>query len=415
MTASVPLDTTHGHHGAPILYHTLDGRNAASWIALFGFAAIAGIGLLAALYMEHNGHWVTGMNNQVVWGMPHVFALFLIVASTGALNVASIGSVFEKAPYKPFARLSGLVALGLQAGGLVILLLDLGRSDRLITFMTSLNLTSIFSLNVFLYSGFFVLVIFYQWTMMDDRLGQMYRPAALAAFVWRLILTTGSGSIFGFMISRSAYHSTLVAPLFLALSMSFGLAAYTLVMLCLQVSTGHKYPSPELLKRLRTLLAILTAVSLYFVVIHHLTNYYVAERRDVERFLLLGGGVFSWLTWVGFGLFGSLIPITLVLSPRNTIGNTKLALALASALVMLGGLCFMYVFIVGGETFPVELFPGKIVTSTFYDGGGITYSPSLPEILLGLGGFGVAGLLVTVGLWALPMLPGSFAESAEDL
>ncbi len=46
--------------------------------------------------MEHHGHVVTGMNNQIVWGMPHVFAIFLIVAASGVLNVASIGSVFGK-------------------------------------------------------------------------------------------------------------------------------------------------------------------------------------------------------------------------------------------------------------------------------------------------------------------------------
>ena len=41
--------------------------------------------------MEEHGHIVTGMTNQVVWGLPHVFAIFLIVAASGALNVASIG------------------------------------------------------------------------------------------------------------------------------------------------------------------------------------------------------------------------------------------------------------------------------------------------------------------------------------
>ena len=41
--------------------------------------SMTGIGFLAAYYMEHHGHYVTGMNNQVVWGMPHVFAIFLIV------------------------------------------------------------------------------------------------------------------------------------------------------------------------------------------------------------------------------------------------------------------------------------------------------------------------------------------------
>ena len=58
--------------------------------------AVTAIGLAAALYMEHSGHVVTGMNNQIVWGMPHVFAIFLIVAASGALNVASIGSVFGR-------------------------------------------------------------------------------------------------------------------------------------------------------------------------------------------------------------------------------------------------------------------------------------------------------------------------------
>lgn len=240
----------------------------------------------------------------------------------------------------------------------------------------------------------------------------MYRPAALAAFIWRLILTTGSGSIFGFMIARSAYHSTLVAPMFIALSLSFGLAVYILVMLWLNASTGRKYPSPELLHRLRILLAILTAVSLYMVVIHHLTNIYVAERRDVERFLLFDSAIYAPLLWIGFGLVGSVLPIALALGPARTVASAKVTLALASAMVVLGGHAFMYVFIVGGEAFPVELFPGKIVSSTFSDGAIASYSPSLPELLLGLGGYGVAGLLMVVGLWALPMLPGGFAEDA---
>jgi Ni/Fe-hydrogenase subunit HybB-like protein len=391
-------------------FHTLDGRNLGSWIALLGFAVVAGIGGLSALYIEAHGHWVTGMNNQVVWGLPHVFALFLILAASGALNVASIGSVFGKRPYKPFGRLSGLLAFALLAGGLTILVLDLGRSDRLITFVTHLNLTSVFALNVFLYSGFFTLVGFYLWTMLDARMERFYRPAALAAFLWRLVLTTGTGSIFGFMVSRSAFHSTIVAPLFIALSMSFGLAVYVLVMFWLQASTGKRYPSADLLRRLRFLLAILVSVSLYFVIIHHLTNYYTAERRDVERFLLFDGGIYTGLLWGGFVVLGSLLPIALVLVPWRSATGAKTALGLASALVVLGGHCFMYVFVIGGEAFPIEMFPGKIVSSSFFDGVVATYAPSLPELLLGLGGFGVVGLVVTVGLWALPMLPGSCVE-----
>ena len=84
---------------------------------------VVAAGLGAALYMEHFGHVVTGMSNQLVWGAPHVFAVFLIVAASGALNVASFSSVFNRLAYKPYARLSGLLALALLAGGLAVLVL----------------------------------------------------------------------------------------------------------------------------------------------------------------------------------------------------------------------------------------------------------------------------------------------------
>ena len=69
------------------------GRSAAYRLLVAGLAIIVVIGLLAAHHMDSNGHFVTGMNNHVGWGIPHVFAVFLIVAASGALNVASTASV----------------------------------------------------------------------------------------------------------------------------------------------------------------------------------------------------------------------------------------------------------------------------------------------------------------------------------
>ena len=120
-----------------------DGMGFYFLMAIFGAFILGGIG--ASWYMEHNGHIVTGMNNRIVWGLPHVFAVFLIVAASGALNVASIGSVFGKAQYKPMGRLSGLLAIALLVGGLAVLVLDLGRPDRLIVAMTKYNFKSIFA------------------------------------------------------------------------------------------------------------------------------------------------------------------------------------------------------------------------------------------------------------------------------
>jgi molybdopterin-containing oxidoreductase family membrane subunit len=383
-------------------YFTIDGRNVGGWVILIGLCALVGMGGLAALYMEHNGHWVTGMTNNVVWGLPHVYALFLLVAASGALNVASIGSVFGKEPYKPFGRLSCLLAISLLAGGLAVLLLDLGRSDRLMVAMTHLNFTSIFAFNIILYSGFFAFVAAYLWVMMDPRMKVFYKPVAVGAFLWRLILTTGSGSVFGFLVSRTAYHTAILAPTFIALSLSVGLACFLVVVLALDFVAGRPKLPDDLRKRISVLLPTLTAVTLYMVVVLHLTNFYSAERRAVERFLLLDGGIYTTVLWVGFVGLGSLLPIAMTL----TLGNrSKLALFLSALLVNIGGLCLMYVVIVGGEAFPIEIFPGKLVSSSFFDGAVNSYVPSLVEFVLAVGGVGVAGLLLVVGLWALPLLP----------
>ena len=96
---------------APVEYRYFTGYSLRSWIVLGCFGLLAALAGLAAMYMETEGHWVTGMTNHVVWGLPHVFAFFFIISASGALNVASIGSVFGKEDYQPLGRLSGVELL----------------------------------------------------------------------------------------------------------------------------------------------------------------------------------------------------------------------------------------------------------------------------------------------------------------
>ena len=370
-------------------------------------AAVVLVGLGAANYMEHHGHYVTGMNNQIVWGIPHVFAVFLIVAASGALNVASIGSVFNKKAYKPLARLSGLLAIALLIGGLAVLVLDLGRPDRLIVAMTYYNFKSIFAWNIFLYTGFIAIVAVYLWMMMERKMNRFTPAAGFFAFIWRLALTTGTGSIFGFLVAREAYDAAIMAPMFVIMSFSFGLAIFILVLMAAFRWTARPLDN-QLLYRLKNLLGVFIAAVLYFVIAFHITNLYIAERQGVEYFLLVDGGIYTQLFWIGQILLGSLLPLAMIYHP--TLGKSRAVIGWASALVILGGLVQMYVILIGGQAYPLTLFPGMDVSSSFYDGVVNTYTPSLPEFLLGFGGVGIALLAVAVGAKVLPFLP----ESLED-
>jgi molybdopterin-containing oxidoreductase family membrane subunit len=65
----------------------------------------------------------------------------------------------------------------------------------------------------------------------------------------------------------------------------------------------------------------------------------------------------------------------------------------------------LYVFIIGGQAFPLEIFPGYEVTSSFRDGQIASYAPSLPEVLLGLGGVAAAFLIALVGVQVFDFMP----------
>jgi molybdopterin-containing oxidoreductase family membrane subunit len=392
-------------------YREIDGRSGAYLALLGALGALILAGLGAAWYMEHHGHYVTGMSNRIVWGTPHVFAVFLIVAASGALNVASIASVFGREHYKPLARLSGLFALALLAGGLAVLVLDLGRPDRLIVAMTHYNFKSIFAWNIFLYTGFFAVVALYLWTMFERRMNGYSKRAGLLAFLWRLVLTTGTGSIFGFLVAREPYDSALLAPLFIVMSFSFGLAVFVLVLMAACRWSGRAL-GDAVLNRLGNLLGVFVAAVLYFVAVYHLTNLYIARQHDVERFILLDGGVYTALFWVGQVLVGGIVPLALVFFPRAS--PARGALAAAAACVIAGGLAQVYVLIIGGQAYPQLMFPEKEVSSSFFDGAIAAYAPSLPEVALGVGGVALALALTAVALKVLPFLPRSLADGDVD-
>ena len=364
-------------------------------------AAAAG----AWFYMEHHGHAVTGMDNQIVWGLPHVFAIFLIVAASGALNVASIASVFGQKAYKPMARFSSLLAITLLVGGLAIVVLDLGRADRLIVAMTTYNFSSIFAWNVLLYNGFIAIVAVYLVLQMMRRLDYKWvQLAGLVAFLWRLALTTGTGSIFGWLVARPGYDAAVMAPLFIAMSFAFGLAMFVLVILALFRLNNRPF-GDELLMRMGRLLGIFAAAVLYFTAVQHLTNLYAAEHGGVERFFLLEGGIYTLLFWGVQVLLGGLIPIALVF-----LNPSRSSTILASILVVIGGFAQVYVIVIGGQAVPLEIFPGYEVIEGFHEGVVNPYTPSIYELMLGLGGVALALFAAGLGAKILRVLPTNLSD-----
>jgi len=379
----------------------------------YALLAVASLVVLMGLYavhmMDEQGHIITGMNNQIVWGIPHVFAIFLIVAASGVLNVSSIGSVFNKPAYKARAPLAGLLSISMLAGGLTVLMLDLGRPDRIIVAATNFNHTSVFAWNIFLYSGMFASVAVYLWTMMEQRMYPWSKPAGFIVFIWRFVLTTGTGVIFSFLVARQAYGTAILPPMFIVLSFAWGLAVFHLVQAAIY-QWNEKSLDEYVQKRMRNLMGVFVIAAFYFVVAYHLTNLYFAHQAGFERFILRDGGIYPLLLWIGYVFIGSLLPLLLIFHP--SLGKSKHVVA-ASLLIVLGALALLYVFIIGGQAFPLNIFPGYEASSSFGDGQIGLYHPSIPEVLLGLGGVGISFLIAAIGIRVLDFVPREIPKTTR--
>jgi len=392
-------------------YSELKVNSSRYWLVLGVLAALIAAGLGAAHYMESEGHHVSGMNNQIVWGLPHVFAIFLIIAASGALNIASLSSVFGKSNYKPLGRLSAVLSLALLTGGLIVLLLDLGRADRMIVAITYYNFKSIFAWNIILYSGFVVVVAAYLWMMMERRMHAYSKPAGLVALIWRLILTTGTGSIFGFLIARESYDSAILAPMFIIMSFAFGLAIFILFLMA-SFKLDNRVLATAHLNRLRNLLGIFTAAIFYFVLVFHITKLYGTQYHGVEYFLLVEGGIYTALFWLIQIGAGNLLPLLLIYLP--SFNRSRTALILAACLVIIGAFAQLYVIIIGGQAYPLNIFPGYEVSSSFFDGIVGEYTPSIWELMLGLGGFAMSIMIMFLVMRVLPITPEILPDDAAN-
>lgn len=384
----------------------LFSRRALIGLGICALATLAG--LLATWHIESNGHYVTGMSNAVPWGLSLAMATFCIVAASGALNVASIASVFGKQDYKPFSRLSCLLALALLAGGLFALLIDLGRPDQIFTALTHFNFTSVFAVNILIYTGFFIIVGLYGIVMLAAPQGGIVRPFGVASFLWRLIMTTGTGSVFGVLAGRGGMHSAIMPPLFIALSLSLGLAVFVLVLAGLEYSGQRQARLDAASGRIRGLLATLIAVSFYMVLALNLIGIASPAQRGYEAFVLCTGGVYPLLFWGGYLALGTVLPLILLLVPPCR--SSRACLLLAALATAVGGMALMYVLTIAPQAYPADIFPGMLVQGNPLYTGPASYVPTIGELLVGLTGFGLAGLIVLLAARLIPLLPQAEQE-----
>lgn len=383
-----------------IKFESIDGNSFGYRVmmTIFVFFAIAG-GLATWLVIE-KGIWITGMTSRVPWGLQIVMAVYYIGLSAGSLVISGLYGVFGKQEYKPFARIAVYLAMLFLIAGLLSILTDQGRMDRVfVEPFVYFNLQSMFSINPILYIGHILICVVYLWALFTER-RKLTKVIATLAFGWAFCVHSGTGAIFGFG-ARMLYESPLLPASFVAAAMASGTALMIIMIVGLFKITARPLDD-GLVIWLGRFLAICVLVVVYFLAVENAYRVYVVELRQAALYYLFGG-IHSILFWVGLIFIGCIIPM-FILFRRRTGGSIRW-IVLASSLVIFGVLCERYVIVIPGLTHPPELFAGMEITNSVIEEGIANYYVSFWEMLQALGVLGIIGFLFGWGLKYLKLLP----------
>jgi molybdopterin-containing oxidoreductase family membrane subunit len=341
---------------APQIEHT----NFIQAIWMFFLAAIVALGFYALYVQIADGHIVTGMRDNVVWGIYIVnFIFFMGVSYAGALISGTL-HLFRAEWRKPINRIAEFITIIALLIGPCYILLCIGRLDRLyylvifgriqspITWDVIAISTDIFGCVIFLYLALLrdIAAIrdfkdmrlpkwkrrLYTWlalgyTGTEEQRQRLHKATdIMAAMVIAIAVIVYSVLAWIFSVTlQPGWHSTIFGPYFVIAAVFSGTGVMIVVMwLFRKLYHLERYITRKHFVNVGVLMLILAALFGYFTFSDYLTKWYGSERND-ELLINLLFDEYYWL-FILSNYVGVLLPMVVVgIKKLRTINNITIS------------------------------------------------------------------------------------------
>ena len=328
-----------------------------AWILFL--LAVIGLGVYAFLQQVIHGHVVTGMRDNVVWGVYIVnFIFFMGISYAGALISGTL-HLFKTAWRKPVIRMAEFITVISLLIGPCFILLCIGRLDRLpylvffgriqspITWDVIAISTDIFGCFIFLYLAILrdlARLRDYEMLQLPAWRKKIYKVLALgytgtpeqqqrlnratdimAAMVISIAIIVYSVLAWIFSVTlQPGWHSTIFGPYFVIAAVYSGSAVLILAMWAFRkVYHLEEYITKKHFVAVGVIMLVLAAFFGYFTFSDYLTKWYGSEKND-ELLIQLLFKEFYW-PFIISNYVGVLLPLIVVGIARfRTIRNITL-------------------------------------------------------------------------------------------
>jgi len=414
-------------------------KTGRSWYVVFGILLMVFLtGIYGLIRQIDQGHIVTGMRDNVVWGVYIVnFIFFMGLSYAGAL-VSGTLHLFKTSWRAPVIRLAELITVISLAIGPFFIFFCVGRLERIpyilafpriqspIVWDVIAILTDVFGAAIFLYVSFIedfailrdaenlqiapwkkkmfrILSLGYTGTPKQKKILTFSRNVMAAMIIAiAIIVYSVLAWIFGVTL-QPGWHSTIFGPYFVIAAVFSGVGLLIILMAIFRkIYRLEKYITLKHFVNLGIVLFVIAAFFGYFTFSDYLTKWYGSVKMDkilIDKLFTEFRTYFIFANYIGI-----LTPIIIIAIPKlRTIRNITIAAVIALLALWVN----RYIIIV--PTLETPFIP---IQDTRHDW--LFYSPTWVEWSLTAAGVAVFGMLFMIVSKLAPIVAISELEEADE-
>jgi len=377
-----------------MLENALQGsRRYWAWI---GFVLLLILtGAVAYYFQYRDGLSVTGLSRDVSWGFYIAQFTFMVGVAASAVMVVLPYYLHD---YKAFGKVTILgefLAIPAVLLCMLFIVVDLGQPQRLLNLFLHPSPNSVMFWDTIALMGYLLLnIVISQVTFGAERKGiappRWIKPVIILSIPWAVSIHTVTAFLYSGLEARPFWMTAILAPRFLASAFASGPSL--LIILCLLVRKVSKFdPGKEAIQKLGQIVTYAMAINIFFVLVEVFTAIYsdMPHHTHAFEYLFLGlhGGEYSALVpWMWTSQILAVGALILLLIPRVRAREGILVVLCVAVIVAIW----------------IEKGMGMVVTGFIPNPlGDVTeYAPTLNEVLIVLGVYGI-GMLIITGLYKI--------------
>jgi len=356
------------------------------WLWILTLLGVIGVGFLCYLYQFISGLQVTGMSRDVSWGFYIAQLTFLVGVAAGGVMLVLPYYLHD---YKAFGKVTivgEFIAVASVSMCMLFVLVDLGQPLRMLNLFLHPTPNSVLLWDATVLSVYLLLNIVIGWKVIEaERNGtappMWVKPLIYISIPWAFTIHTVTAFLYCGLPGRGFWLTAILAPRFLASAFAAGPAFVILV--CFILKRFTKFDTGK--TAIQTLAKIVTyalIANVFFMLCEVFVVFYsqIPEHMDHFKYLYWSDGILVPWMWASVALM--VTGIILLVNPITR--KNEFILGITCVVIFIGTWIDKGMGLISGGFVPSPL-------HHYHE-----YVPTIPELLISLGIYGIGFFMITV-------------------